>query len=234
MLSCLLLISAAQASTPAPLPAQLPWAISYATCDACTDPAAAVILPPGAGAPGLPPGYPMAVHADTLGLVDETVQGVVWVAGLFPDMAEAAAWQAQHLPAATVAPLLGHADHRDRLERMYADRELTPIPYRVAVQIHASGGAAAYDREAVTARWQRGAAPEGLSPACTVPDGTVFTAVVEELMWYDWAPVTCPDGTAGVVAWTDTLLAATVFPDGRVRQVVGAECDAPEYAEREY
>jgi hypothetical protein len=57
---------------------------------------------------------------------------------------------------------------------------------------------------------------------------------VSELLWYDWAPVRSPDGTAGYVAWTDTLLAATVHPDGRVVQVVGAECDSPVMAERRY
>lgn len=180
---------------------------------------------------GLSPGYPLLAHTDQLGLAEDA-RGFVAVAGLLATLEDASRWQAARLPGKARAAALSD-EHYARLDALYADRTLTPIPHMAVVTVDAPGGTDAWAAEPLRARWGRGEAPAD-GPVCRIEQGASF--VIEDvgaLLFYDWAPATC-DGAAVYVPWRSTSLAAVVqpHPEGGYEkiQAVGAECDSPAFA----
>jgi hypothetical protein len=182
------------------------------------------------GALRLAPGYPLLTHSDDLGMADERV-GLVVVLGLFVDPDDARAWKGQvdrKVPSETV-PLLDNdaafARLPDSLDRPYATR------VRPGVEVSAFRGSKS-DEEPYEV-------PPGGEPrevACTLPGGSPIIADRQRLSghYYEWMPVTCPDGGAAWVEWRATLAHGTVFrvgspPHEELFQLVGAECDAPRW-----
>jgi hypothetical protein len=236
-----------------PLPDVLPAAVmvtpnsfhgaDYRDCADCPSASAVVIAGPFATLSeaqraaerftGLTPGYPLLAHTDQLGLADDA-RGFVAVAGFLASLDEAARWQAARLPgrADAVALAMG-GEHYARLDVLYSDRTVTPIPHKAVVTIDQPGGTDAWAAAPLRARWGRGEPPVD-GPICRIESGASFVVEsVESLLFYDWAPATC-DGVAVYVPWRSTSLAATVqpHPDGGHEkiQAVGAECDSPSFA----
>lgn len=179
---------------------------------------------------GAAPGYPILAHTDQLGLA-EPGRGFVVVAGMFATTADAAAWQGSHLPSGTVGEILPALARYQRLDALYAERALTPIPSVVVFSIEQPGGVSALRASDVLSRWQKGERPVG-EPLCHIAQGTAFHTEATALLWYDFAPVQCGDAAA-YVPWRATTLTASVHPhaDGyALVQVVGAEHDSPSYA----
>jgi len=215
----------------------------YSTCEDCETPTAAWVAGPFsslaaaqkavAAAPNLPLGYPLVVHTDELGLVDAT-EGVVVVYGLYAQASDATA-----TPNTRILPLLDRmpaferrmAKHPegidDTTQRIIRIQAGAPVPAFSSAQIDARSELEMDTREVLGRGHYR--------QVCSVDGGAIFLAAHSALRHvYQFAEVRCPDGTPAMVRWRDTLLSATIFPDGNLRQTTNAECDSPTFHEWKY
>lgn len=217
----------------------------YQTCDDCAAPAAlaAYVAPDAVTARAITAaldgrlalGLPYVVHTDEL---FAGPGGLAVVTGAFTTRADAAAAVAGSEPIAGVAPSVIEATAYGA----EAPRHVTaidrggPVPAWSPADVEAAEAAmnASVPDARQTAETQRRRFLRELGkrpPACTVAPGDLFVVDDAEVDWYWLAPVRC-GGALAFVPWTATLLGhAAVLPDGhgghRLRQVVGAACDAP-------
>ncbi len=201
--------------------------------------------------PPLPPGYPMALHSDELGLLDETKVGVVVVLGFFAEKAAADAWRTGHpIPDARVEALADLETAFDREMALEGDfGEDMSGPLRLVFQIVPGDPVPAYPRGAVDAaedahfNWatedSRGPDPlvqAPTEPLCIVQPGDLFLVRYREAIYtyYRWAPVHCGEEPA-YVPWIMTTKNSVVVPqeDGTYRmiQVGEVQCDVACFCE---
>jgi hypothetical protein len=228
---------------------------TYSTCWDCPIPQAVVVLDifgdPAAAeralaaipAGTLPPGYPLVLHTEELGLEETSREGIAVLLGLFETMEQARAWRAKTAAAFPLAEAAALAPEDEAFERWLG------MQGRRVVRIQPGEPVPAYsipDAEAllvaVHCREYGGDAdgpcpvPPAVQPLCVLPPGAVFVTTDDEIggLYYDWLPVRCGDRPA-FVAWRWTMFASTVIPqaDGTwiLRQTVGAECDVPNFEE---
>ncbi len=183
--------------------------------------------------PGVGLGYPLVVHSEELGLADDSRRGVVVVSGLFASRDDARRFVRERGTgeAVELAP-----------EEVYAKRFAHDPDHRI-VTVAAGKPVPAYKDVPDPNLWQHEPPKQTVkaTAVCTVPAGARFLLARDALLehYYSWVKVSC-DGAPAYIRWIDTLLdAAVVGGPGsyRVRQVIGAECDAPliwewPYAER--
>ncbi len=187
-------------------------------------------------------GLPYAIHTDELGLEPRQIAVVT---GNFSSRAAATA------AAASTSAIAGHeASLIDVAVDEYgypinvpdAPRHVSVVdrgrPVRAWSQRDVDAALAAVDaapddgRDASPAarRARIRRALQGHRPACTLEPGSLFVIEDHELTGYELAPVRCGRQPA-FVEWTSSLLGhAVIVPDRsghRLRQIVGAQCDAP-------
>lgn len=211
------------------LPAGVYWVDDgYSPCDLdraqelCVAPGAAVVLGTHATAKaaaraveavekkGLEVGYPLVVHTDEIHARRGGERGIAIVVALLADEAEAKDWAAEHAALGTLE-VLGLKGPRE-----------------IAME-NGTGG----DGESqVVVRLRPG--PTRKKGECALDGGTFSVVGAEEVRAgvYERVPARCEDGTATMIAWRETLTEAVFVrrEDGaELLQVVGAECDAPEW-----
>lgn len=210
------------------LPAGVYWGVeSYSPCELdlaaelCVPPRVAVVagvfgdvaaavaaVERTAGA-GLEFGYPLVVHSDELGLVDEDKRGIAVVLALFAADAEAQAWIGEHaaISKPAVLPMLGPREAAAR-------RGESEGPHDVVVRVRAGKTLGGVD--------------------CPLPGGSFSVATASDVSAevYDTVPVRCPDGRETRIPWQHSLVEAVHVRTDRGRalvQLVGAECDSPAF-----
>ena len=182
--------------------------------------------------PALPPGYPLVVHTDELGLDDATLDGVAVVAGLFLTAADAHRWKgacATLHPTARVLPLATSGEALTRLPTGMLRRHYV-------TRISAGPPVPAYAEQDLEQLHPVAGAPR-VAPMCTLKPGRLFIFNTRHVRWYKWAPVRCGNRKA-YVRWTSSLLASTVMrrPHGKtlLRQVTRVVCEHPQLSTWRY
>jgi hypothetical protein len=179
-------------------------------------------------------GYPVVAHTTQLG-IDGADDGIVVVLGLFVDAGSAGLWKAA-LDAKMSTRVVALLDNETALER-------TPSEAPFATRVRPGVSANAF-RGALGEVFSPDEEPRELPPAegaprqlvCTLEGGSpVFAdgARMNVGSYYEWMPVTCPDGQRAWIDWKTTMANATIFRVGdheELFQVVGAHCDSPEWS----
>ena len=202
---------------------------------------------------GLPVGYPWAVRAPRLGLSDESLRGIVVVAGLFEERADATAVAAS-IDDARVHRVSAHAGYDAETEaKLERQREwLVQIEDGAPVLAYSEATARRLlnldgkgEHSAALAkhlpqgwRWAAGDWIRALNAAldpqpalCSVAPGSIHVEVaLPSISRADaFAPVRCPDGQLAFVPYSDTRVDAVVLPtasgDYQIVQPALIECD---------
>jgi hypothetical protein len=241
------------AATPAPRTRSSPTALPagiyfrhhiYSTCPGCPTPGAVVLLgvyPDIASArralaqisTAVPPGYPLVVHTDELGIVPSELpaEGIALVGGLFESMDHAREFFA-HQSSARVVPLMSADKAFADLRRKHGDARRN----RFIARIGAGPPVPAYDRSGIDPQGEEvpviGQESPELEELCRIPPGSIFLVRHEDVLHHrEWVPVDC-EGKPAYVRWTDTLVEASIVPrlDGTLCliQVMSVSCDVPE------
>lgn len=188
-------------------------------------------------------GYPFVATLDELPAQDARLRGIVVIAGLWANAADATA--AARAAGGEVLPLASQDEFR---RRQYGGVEkYEAYEARVSHAVEITSATPAYraedlervetdlDEELAT-KWvpmpeqyvRRARALAALVPACTVAAGRVFATNERELYRFrrTYAPAKCDDGREAWVPWRATRR-ESVVADGRVHQVILVECDVP-------